>query len=225
MKALFQNRTEAGTALAGLLGRHAGLGTIVLGVDEGGTMVAAELARWLGAPFDRLPVEVFELPCDKRTLLGAVAPGGICVLDDELVDLLDVEADSVSALRREAEAVLEERNRLLRGERPLPRVEGRTVVLVADLIASTLRIRAALLYLRQHDPLGVVIAAPAATEAAVRELRPLASELVVVHRPDAAPPVNAVYACADPPGDSEVRRVLGVGEAVAEDLSPTAMND
>jgi putative phosphoribosyl transferase len=225
MNALFHDRIEAAGSLARRLGKYAGLGTIVLGVDRGATMLAAELAARLMAPFDLLPVQPFELPCEGRAPIGAVAPGGACVLDDELVDLLEVEADAIGMLRSGAEAALEQQNLILRGLRPLPRLDGRTVVLVEELVACTLRVRAALLCLRQRDPHGIVLAAAVATETAVHELRPLVNELVILETRQSAPPIDCLYACADAPCDADVRRVLGFVDPQPEIAGREAMND
>ena len=218
MNALFQNRADAGLALAGLARKHAGPDTVVLGLDRGGLMVAAELARWLGVPFDLLPVLTFVLPFDPRAPVGAVGPENICVLDDEWLDLLDVEADAIHALRTQAEADLVRWCRLVLGERALPRLGGRTVILVEDLVASTLRVRAAVLHLRQHGPHRVILAAPVVTRTAAREVHPLLDEIIAIDTPDAAPPLGRVYARPELPDDAELRRVLRVPEPVAEAL-------
>lgn len=188
-------------------------------------MLAAELAQGLSAPFDLLPVQPFELPCDSRARLGAVGLDGVCVIDDALADQLDVETDTLSTLRRDANAALEQLNQSLRGLRPLPRVEGRTVILVDDFVASTLPIRAALLYLRQHEPRRVVLAAPLVTTAAMRELRPLVDEIVALETPKSAPSLSDIYGVMEAPGDAEVRRVLGVAEPLHNLIPRETMND
>ena len=225
MKALFQNRTEAGMAFGELLGRYAGPDTLVLGIDREGTMVAAELAHWLGTPFDLLPVEVFALPCDRGAQLGAVAPGGSCVLDDELVDRFDVPSDAVGTLRRAAEAGLEQRSRQLRGERSMPELKGRIVLLVDDCVASTLRMRAAILCVQQLDPRRVVVVAPVMTQAAVRELATLAGDVVAIETSERVPRLEDIYAEMEAPSDDAVRRVLGVVEPQATAIPREAMND
>lgn len=209
MKALFQNRMEASAALAERLEKYAGEGTVLLGIDRGGTMLAAELSQRLRAPFDLLPVQGLNLPYHRHMPVGAVAPGGVCVLDDELVDLLDVETDAIGVLRGRAQAELEQQGRWLRGERSLPRVAGRNVILVSDMVASPLQCRAALMYLRRHDASSIVLATPMATPAALRQLQPFANELVALCTPEVAPALDLIYA-DETSTDREVRRVLGV---------------
>jgi putative phosphoribosyl transferase len=225
MNALCQDRSGAGLALAEMLGKYAGLGTVVLALDRGGTMIAAEIARGLGAPFDLLPVQSFVLPCEQRTLLGAVGPDGICVLDDEVVDLLDIETDAVTTLRCQANAELAQRNHLLRGDRPWPRINGRTVLLVDDVVASTLSVRAAILYLRQHDPRRVVVVAPIVTQAAAHLLRLLVDDVVAIETCERVPSLERVYARAAAPSDTDVRRVLGVDEPLPGLLCEATADD
>ena len=222
MNALLRNRTEAGMALAQRLYECAGPDAIVLGIDNGGTLVAFELARCLEVPFDLLLVQALELPCDENIVLGAVAPEGVCVLNDDLVDLLDVEADAIGSLRNQADAALLQRDKLVRGGRRLPVMKGRTAVLVEDVVDNAIRMRAAMLYLHQHEPRVVVVAAPVITQPALRELRLLANHVVALDVPEHAPPMDRVYADAVPAGDDDVRRVLGVNELDAAMSSPAS---
>ena len=180
MNALFENRAAAGMALARRLEKYSGSRTVVFGMSNGGALVAAELAHGLSASLDLLLVRTLDLPCAKKTVFGAVAPEGTCVLDDEIVDLLDVESDAIGSLRCQADADLEELNRSLRGGRPLPNVLGRTVMLVDDIVASAIKVRAALLFLHRQEPGNVIVAAPAITTSARRDVAPLVSALVAV---------------------------------------------
>ena len=223
--ALFETRTAAGFALVDLLERYSKERPMVFGLGKGGAMVAAALARALGAPLDLLPVQAFALPCDQQTILGAVAPGGACVLDDQLVDLLDVESDAIGALRSQAVGALAQQGLLLRGGRPLPVVKGRTVILVDDVITSPLKARAACLYLHQEEARNTIVAAPVISRSALQGLRPLVHALVALEEVERVPELGRIYVNAADPGDVEVRRALGVNAPTDNALSRSAMDE
>ena len=212
-------------ALAGLVGRYSGPHTVVCGLSKGGTLLAAEVARWVGAAVDFLLVRTLDLPCDQKTVVGAVGPGGLCVLDELLTDLLDVETDAIATLRSGAKAGLEELNHALRGGRAPPNLNDHTVVLVDDVIAGTLEVRAAVLYLRQQDARGVMVAAPVVTRSVLPELRLLVNEAVAVETPECAPEIGRIYVNAAPPSDAEVRRVLGVSAASVPGIVRSSTDD
>lgn len=210
MRARFHDRTEAGAVLAARLGHYAGLGTVVLGLDRGGLAVAAEVARGLAAPFDLLPVQTFVLPFAAPKPLGAVGPDHRCAFEAALHDPRAAEAAVVEALRGEADAALAQLDLRLRDRRPLARVEGRTVILVEDQVASTCRVRAAVLYLRPHAPGRIIVAAPVVTRAAERELRAVVDAIVAIEHPTVPCRPRRIYTRAEPPDATEVRRILGL---------------
>ena len=212
MHVRFQQRRDAGRALAERLQKYSGPDTVVFGIGAGGLAVAAEVARQLKAPLDLLLVQTLNLPCDELTILGAIAPGGACVLDDALVDLLDVEHDAIGSLRIRAEAELITRDRDLRDGRPWPDVRGRTVVVVDDLMANAMPMHAALLSLHQNNPRGVVVAAPLATRFVFRDLSAIASEVIAMEIVEIAPDTSRLYEHETVPSDTEVRRMLGLSE-------------
>ena len=225
MNALFGNRTEAGLALADLVGKNARSNATVLGLSKGGTLVAAELAHWLGATMDFLPVRTLDLPCGEKTTFGAVGPGGVCVLDDEVIDLLDIESDAIGTLRCEADAAIAQENRSLRGGRPLPNVRDQTVIVVDEVIASTLKVRAAVLYLHQQAPHSVIVVAPVILKPVLHDLRSLVDDLVAVDEPESAPDIGLVYVDPTIPTDAEIRRVLGVSEPTDDVLAGSSTDD
>lgn len=187
---------------------------MVFGIGAGGLAVAAEVARQLTARLDLLLVQRLVLPCDERTVLGAIAEGGACVLNDALVDALDIESDAIGALRASAEAELLARNRELRDARPRLAVRERTVVVVEEVLANPMPLHAALLSLHQHSPRAVIVAAPLALERVVRDLRALASEVVALEIEEAIADDVCLFEVGASPSDADVRRMLGLsGEA------------
>ena len=212
-------------SLADLLGKYAGPNTVVFGLGKGGTLVAAELAHWLGASLDLLLVQALDLPCDEKTMIGAIGPGRGCVLDEEIIDLLDIESDAIGTLRCQADAELDQQNLFLRGGRALQNVKNQTAILVDDVIASTVKIRAAVLYLQQQAPHSVIVAAPVITTSALRCLRSIVNDVVAVDEPETAPHIGRIYVNAITPSDTEVRRVLGVSEPTDELLTRLPTDD
>ena len=224
MKTLFENRTEAGAALAARLASYSGSRLVALGMSKGGTLLACEIARRLGGTVDLMLLRTLVLPYDQRTVVGAVGPEGACVLEEDLIDSLNLEGDAIETLRHQARSDLDLQDRVLRGSREPPEVLGRTVVLVDDFVASTVKVRAALLYLHSRQPREVIVAAPMVTQSAMHDLRLSASEWVSVGQSESIPEMERIYAKAEIPSDAEVRHALGV-DAPSDDLLARLASD
>lgn len=209
MKPPFKNRAEAGQLLASRLLKYAGQpGVVVLGVPPGGMTVAHEVARRLEAPLDVLVVRPLAVPCQERLTMGAIAPGGICVLNDEVIDLLDIEGDAIGVVRRREEQELELRDRTFHHDCPRREVRGKTVIVIDDGITVGCTMHAAIAFLHQLDASGVVVAAPVIAQAAFRELQSVALEVVAVSVPEQLENVGQCFADFTPPTDDEVRWCL-----------------
>src|SRR5262249_1299227 len=150
---LFRNRTEAGRQLAAKLKKYADRpDVLVLALPRGGVPVAFEVARALHAPLDLFLVRKLGLPGQEELAMGAIATGGVRVLNEELVRALGVSDDVLdTAVARELRE-LERRERSYRGDRPPPDVRGRTVILVDDGLATGSTMRAAVAALRRQGP-------------------------------------------------------------------------
>jgi predicted phosphoribosyltransferase len=216
--ALYRNRRDAGEKLADALEDLRGApGLLVLALPRGGVPVAEPVARRLGAPLDVFVVRKIGYPGHEELAMGAVASGGIVVVDPALVRTVPE-----TLFRRAADQAvreLQERERLYRGDRPPPDVEGRTVVLIDDGLATGSTMRAAVEALRRRNPekiyIGVPIASPDTCESLAREV----DGIVCAATPQPFHAVGLWYDDFSPTTDDEVRRILassGTPEAPAQ---------
>jgi putative phosphoribosyl transferase len=212
-------------ALAGELLKYSSTQSIVFGMGLGGALVGKEVARRLGATLDLLLVQPVRLPCNEPVVLGAVGPGGACVFDDALIDQFDVENDVIVTLRSRAASELALSNQSFRGGRPLPDVTRKTVLVIDDIVAGTLAMHAALVYLRQHDPRSVILAAPVITLQAQRDLSSLATEVVALEVVEEVTNAERVYTDATLPNETLVRRLLGLPEQASAAAIPPRDDD
>ena len=168
----FEDRIEAGRLLAEKLGAYAGRPDVtVLALPRGGVPVAFEVARSIGAPLDVFTVRKLGVPGNEELAMGAIAPGGVRVLNTNLVWGLGlVEADVDRVAEKELRE-LERRERAYRGDRPPLDVSGRTVILVDDGLATGASMRAAVGALREMRPAEIVVAAPVASRETCDEFR------------------------------------------------------
>lgn len=205
----FRNRREAGQLLAGRLQHYAGReGLIVLGLARGGVPVAGEIAERLGAGVDVLVVRKLGVPCQEELAMGAIAPGGVCVLNHDLIDSLGIESDSIGAVRLNEQRELERREALYREGRSPPLLKGKIVIVVDDGIATGATMHAAVVYLHQQNPARVIVAAPVIAPDSFRELETSADEVVAVIVPADLASVGQWYHDFAPTSDDEVRQVL-----------------
>jgi putative phosphoribosyl transferase len=205
----FRDRADAGRLLAERLSHYAGRDDVlVLGLPRGGVPVAAEVARALGAPLDVFLVRKLGLPGQEELAMGAIASGGARVLNEELVETLGIPEALIDAVAAREEEELRRRERLYRGERPPPEVEGKTVILVDDGLATGSSMRAAVAALRRLRPARIVVAVPTAPVSTCEELRPEVDELVCARTPQPFDAVGIWYENFNQTTDEEVRRLL-----------------
>jgi predicted phosphoribosyltransferase len=160
----FRNRTDAGRQLAEKLAAYANRpDVLVLALPRGGVPVAFELARAFGAPLDVFLVRKLGVPGYEELAMGAVATGGVRVLNDEIVRGLGISEHEIDAVVARELRELSRRDRLYRGDRPPSDVAGRTVILVDDGLATGATMRAAVQALRQQQPGRIVAAVPTAS--------------------------------------------------------------
>lgn len=206
---LFDDRRDAGRRLAAALQRSRLERPIVLGLPRGGMPVAAEIAAALDAPLDTLVVRKLGAPFNPELAVGAIASGGVRVLNEELAGragLVDEEALE-TVIRRES-AELQRRERAYRGDRPFPDLTGRDVVLVDDGMATGATMRAAATALRAMRPASVIAAIPTASSSAVAKLEPLVDEVVCLDVPPMFSAVGQFYRHFGQTSDEEVRELL-----------------
>jgi putative phosphoribosyl transferase len=205
----FRDRTEAGQVLATKLTAYANRpDVLVLALPRGGVPVAFEIARALHAPLDVIIVRKLGVPGQKELALGAIASGGVRVLNDDVVQMLAIPDEVINEIAVHEQHEVERRERLYRADRPAIDVHGRTVILVDDGIATGATMRAAVTALRQLQPAHIIIAVPAAASSTCDEFAAEVDELVCVIRPEAFFAVGFWYKHFSQTTDEEVRDLL-----------------
>jgi putative phosphoribosyl transferase len=209
MPTAFRDRTEAGQLLAEQLTAYAGRpDVLVLALPRGGVPVASEVARALGAPLDVFVVRKLGVPGHEELAMGAIASGGVCMLNDDVVQALRIPRRVIEAVAARELRELERRERAYRGDRPAPEVRGRTVILVDDGLATGSTMRAAVAALRRLGPARIVVAVPTAAPATCEEFRHEADECVCDITPDPFYAVGLWYEDFSQTTDDEVRELL-----------------
>jgi putative phosphoribosyl transferase len=205
----FRDRAEAGRQLAEVLQDYARRdGVVVLGLPRGGVPVAYEVARALGAPLDVFLVRKLGVPGHEELAMGAVASGGVRVLNEELVRRLGLSAQELEEVIAREEAELERREAAYRGGRPRPDLSGKVAILVDDGLATGATMRAAVEALRREGAARLVVAVPTGAEESCAELRPLVDELICLATPQPFYAVGLWYDDFAPTTDDEVRELL-----------------
>jgi len=205
----FEDRRAAGRALAALLQHDAGRDDVlVLALPRGGVPVAFEVAQALGAPLDLFLVRKLGTPGHRERAMGAIASGGVRVLNDDVVHWYGITPVEIEAVAREEQRELERREAAYReGREPVP-IEGRTVILIDDGLATGSTMRAAVQAVRQRRPARVVVAVPVGAPQTCDELSAIADEVVCARTPEPFAAVGQWYLDFDQTTDQEVRGLL-----------------
>jgi predicted phosphoribosyltransferase len=205
----FRDRRDAGRRLADQLGQYARRpDVLVLALPRGGVPVAAEVARALGAPLDVFVVRKLGVPGDEELAMGAVATGGVRVLNETVINGFHIRPQEIEAVTASEQEEIRRRERVYRGDRPPPDVRGRTVILVDDGLATGATMQAAVAALRQQEPAGIVVAIPVAAAVTCHELRAAVDDVVCVATPEPFYAVGAWYEDFTQITDDEVREIL-----------------
>ncbi len=219
----FRDRADAGRALAGLLVAYERQPDVfVLALPRGGVPVGFEVARALGAPLDAFTVRRLGAPGFPEYAMGAIATGGVRVLNNDVVQYLRVPAKVVDAVTAAEQRELERTEGVFRGARPSPDVHGRTVILVDDGLCTGASLRAAGVALRQQRPARVVAAVPTALRASRVEIRWEFDDIVSVMTPEPFHTVGHWYEDFTPPTDQEVRALLELAWTIRSAHESTA---
>jgi predicted phosphoribosyltransferase len=207
----FQNRREAGELLALELAHHAGeKECVVLALPRGGVPVAHEVSRVLHLPLDVLVVRKLGVPGHEELAMGAIASGGIKLLNRDTLIALGLSRAAIENVERRELIELERREKSYRGNLPPLDVRGKHVILVDDGIATGSTIQAAIASLRQRGADYIVVAAPVAPDSVVEILRKVADEVVCVLRPRDFGGVGCWYEDFSQTSDEEVHRLLEI---------------
>ena len=209
MRTQFRDRDEAGRLLAEKLTGYANRpDVLVLALPRGGVPVAAQVARQLNAPLDVFVVRKLGLPSHPELAMGAIATGGIRVLNSEVVVSLQVADDVIEAVTANEQDELKRRERAYRNDLPAPDVRGKTVILVDDGIATGSTMIAAVAALRQSEAGRIVVATPTIAATTLQQICEVADEVAVVIVPEEFYGVGQSYENFSQTTDDEVRELL-----------------
>jgi predicted phosphoribosyltransferase len=213
MERPFRDRREAGRALARELLHLAGRpDVLVLALPRGGVPVAYEVARALGAPLDVFLVRKLGVPGHEELALGAIATGGVRMLNEQVVRGLRIPPQVIDRVAADERAELGRRESAYRGGRPPHEARGKVVILVDDGLATGASMRAAVAALRQMRPARIVVAVPVAAPSTCAEFRDQVDEVVCARTPEPFYAVGLWYDDFSQTGDEEVRDLLETAE-------------
>jgi predicted phosphoribosyltransferase len=219
----FQDRFDAGTTLATHLAAYAGRNdVVVLALPRGGVPVGFEVAKALQAPLDVFLVRKLGVPGREELAMGAIASGGVQVVNDDVVEALDVPPERLAAVAAAEEQELERRLRAYRSDMPPPDVKGKIAILVDDGLATGSSMRAAVQALRRLDPARVVVAVPTAAAETCERLAAEADEVVCASTPRPFHAVGLSYRDFAQTTDAEVSDLLQRAASGAAGPGPPA---
>lgn len=205
----FDDRRQAGLELAARLGAYKNRDdVVVLALPRGGVPVGYEVARALHAPLDVFLVRKLGVPRHRELAMGAIASGGVRVLNDDVVGWYSVPREVIDAVAHEEQIELDRRERAYRDGRPPIDLRNRTVILVDDGLATGSSMRAAVQAVRTHEPARVVVAVPVGAPETCRSLSELADEAICARTPQPFSAVGLWYRDFSQTTDDEVRDLL-----------------
>jgi putative phosphoribosyl transferase len=209
MREKFQDRVQAGQLLSEKLAHYANQSkVIVLGLPRGGVPVAFEVAKALHVSLDVFVVRKLGTPGRCELAMGAIASGGVRVLNEEVVRTLGIRMETIEAVTEEEKRELKRREMAYRGSEAEPRVGGKTVILIDDGIATGSTVRAAVRALVAQDPVRLVLAVPIVAASTYRELQSEVDEIVVLMMPKRFFGVGEWYEDFSQTSDAEVTDLL-----------------
>lgn len=205
----FRDRAEAGQVLAAGLSAYAGVpDVVVLGLPRGGVPVAAEVAAALAAPLDVFVVRKLGVPGHDELAMGAIAAGGVRVLNNSVIAGLGISHDEIERVADRESRELDRRAQAYRDARPPLDLQGKVVVLVDDGLATGSTMRAAVAAVRTYEPRRVVVAVPVGAPVTCAALATEADEVVCARTPSRFQAVGQWYLDFSPTTDEEIHRLL-----------------
>jgi predicted phosphoribosyltransferase len=213
-EARFLDRVDAGRQLAAELSDYANQpDVLVLGLPRGGVPVAFEVARALNATLDVFLVRKLGLPGYEELAMGAIASGGIRVINDDVMRMANVSPSMLEAVTEREKRELARREREYRGDRPQPEIRGHTVILVDDGLATGSTMRAAAQALKQEGPKRLIVAVPVAAPDTCEAFRDQVDEIICALTPEPFHAVGLWYEDFSQTSDEEVRELLRRAQA------------
>jgi putative phosphoribosyl transferase len=213
----FEDREDAGRRLAGRLVRYRDERPIVFALPRGGVPVGYEISRALGVPLEVFVARKLGAPGQPEFGIGAVAPGGVRILNEDVVWRLGIPDDYLERITERETAEVERRLRHFRGDRPEPDVRRRTVILVDDGLATGVTARAAVEALRRLEPRRLILAAPVCAAQTTELLAPEVDELVCLEAPSDLGAIGFWYRDFAQTSDEEVIELLESARRVQEE--------
>ena len=205
----FRDRHDAGQLLATQLARYTNRAdVVVLALPRGGVPVAFEVAKALSVPLDVFLVRKLGVPGYEELAMGAIASGGVRVLNEQIVNALGIPEDVIDAVASWEQQELERRERIYRGDRPPPDVQSKTVILIDDGLATGATMQAAVRALRQQEPARIVVAVPTAAPETCEQFKAEADEVICAITPEPFYAVGLWYEDFSQTTDEDVRELL-----------------
>ena len=218
MEGAFPDRAEAGRFLATKLSKYSGRDdVIVLGLPRGGVTVAYEVARALRVPLDVFIVRKLGVPGFEELAVGAIASGGVRVLNEDVARALPNADEIIEAVTKQETAEVERREQKYRDGRPAPEIQGKTAILTDDGLATGATMRAAVKALRQRGAAKIVVAVPVGPLDTCKEFEEEADEVVCASAPEFFQAVGQYYEDFSQTSDEEVRQLLASAAAPSQD--------
>lgn len=213
----FIDRRHAGHVLASRLMKYAGRDdVIVLALPRGGVPVAYEVASALGARMDVFLVRKLGTPGHRELAMGAIASGGVRVVNEDVVQWYGISESAIDRIAREEQEELERRERAYRDDRPAPDLANKIVIVIDDGLATGSTMRAAAKAVRAHQPARVVIAVPVGAPQTCAELAAVADEVICSRMPEPFSAVGQWYLNFEQTDDDEVRELLQKSSAIPQ---------
>jgi putative phosphoribosyl transferase len=213
LMSLFEDRRHAGRVLASVLGEHAGHSDLViLALPRGGVPVGYEVARALRAPLDVFVVRKLGVPGYEEVAMGALASGGLLLLNEDLVQSLGITKEAILGVARTESQELRRRELAYRGGRAPTDVSGKVVILVDDGLATGSSMRVAIQALRQRNPARVIAAVPVAAPETCTAMTHEADDMVCAATPQPFRAVGLWYHDFSQTSDEEVHELLDAAQ-------------
>ena len=213
----FIDRRSAGRVLASRLAQYAGRNdVVVLALPRGGVPVGYEVASALGVPMDVFLVRKLGTPGHRELAMGAIASGGVRVLNEDVVHWYGISESAIERIAREEQEELDRRERAYRDNRPLPDLTNKIVILIDDGLATGSTMRAAAQAVRAHRPDRVIVAVPVGAGETCAELAAVADEVICAMMPEPFSAVGQWYLNFDQTDDDEVRQLLRKSSAIPQ---------
>ncbi|MCK9275166.1 MAG: phosphoribosyltransferase [Syntrophales bacterium] len=211
----FRDRKDAGRRLAAELFEYKNKkNVLVLALPRGGVPVGYEIARYLSAPLDVFLVRKLGVPGQEELAMGAVASGGIRVLNEDIIRALGIHTYQIDEIAAKEQTELERREQQYRGNKPDLEIKGRTVILVDDGLATGASMRAAVKALKLSMPSEIIVAVPTASPDTCEEFKSEVDKIICAETPSPFRAVGARYVDFSQTTDEEVRRLLKSAEEI-----------